>query len=133
MAKKMPSIASAVTAEPPGGRDWLGTLSTLRGGFLHSIKPIVLFTITLLVAPKAWAGSGVLASWYGTERAGHHTANGALFNPYGLTAAHRTLPFGTVLQVTNLANRRQVIVVITDRGPGIRGRTLDVSLGAAQK
>jgi len=70
------------------------------------------------------------ASWY---QYGRRTANGERFNPDGLTAAHRTLPFGTRLVVRNRRNGRSVVVRVNDRGPFIRGRVLDVSRGAARK
>ena len=62
---------------------------------------------------------------------GHRVASGARFNPDGLTAAHRTLPFGTRVRVTHLGNGRSVNVVINDRGPFIGGRVIDLSRGAA--
>lgn len=71
------------------------------------------------------------ASYYGKELAGRKTASGERFNPQGLTAAHRTLPFGTRLRLTNPTNGRTVVVRINDRGPFVRGRAIDVSLGAA--
>lgn len=74
-----------------------------------------------------------LASWYGGKFAGRRTASGSRFNPKALTAAHRTLPFGTRVMVTNLVNDRQVEVVITDRGPFIRHRIIDLSKRAAQE
>ena len=70
------------------------------------------------------------ASWY---KMGKVTANGERYNPKGLTAAHRTLKFGTKVLVTNLRNGRRVVVRINDRGPFIRGRIIDLSLGAARK
>ena len=70
-----------------------------------------------------------MASFY---KSGKKTANGERFNPNGLTAAHRTLPFGTKLLVTNLHNGKSVVVRINDRGPFIRGRVIDLSLGAAK-
>lgn len=73
------------------------------------------------------------ASYYGHELAGNRTASGERFNPNGLTAAHRTLPLGTKLKVTNVANGRSVIVRINDRGPFVRSRLIDVSLGAARE
>ena len=73
------------------------------------------------------------ASYYGHELAGNRTASGERFDPYGLTAAHRTLPLGTKLRVTNVANGRSVIVRINDRGPFVRSRLIDVSLGAARE
>lgn len=78
-------------------------------------------------ASMARAESG-MASWYGS---GARTANGESFNPSGLTAAHRSLPFGTRVRVTNLANGRSVVVRINDRGPFIGGRVIDLSKGAA--
>jgi rare lipoprotein A len=75
------------------------------------------------------AATGTMnASWY---QMGKVTANGERFNPDGMTAAHKTLPFGTKLHLTH--NGRTVIVRINDRGPFIRGRQLDLSRGAARK
>ncbi len=73
------------------------------------------------------------ASYYGHELAGNRTASGERFNPNGLTAAHRTLPLGTRLRVTNVANGRSVIVRVNDRGPFVGNRLIDVSLGAARE
>jgi len=70
------------------------------------------------------------ASWYGPGFHGRKTASGERFNTYEMTAAHKTLPFGTVLKVTNLANDKIVIVTINDRGPFIRGRIIDLSKAA---
>jgi rare lipoprotein A len=72
------------------------------------------------------------ASWYGPGFHGRLTANGERFNQYAMTAAHRTLPFGTRMRVTNLSNGRSVVVRVNDRGPFIPGRHLDLSKGAAQ-
>jgi rare lipoprotein A len=74
-----------------------------------------------------------MASFYGAELAGHRTANGDRFNPNDLTAAHRTLPLGTRIRVTNKANGKSVVVRINDRGPFAKGRILDVSRAAAEK
>ncbi|MCK5090469.1 MAG: septal ring lytic transglycosylase RlpA family protein [Hyphomicrobiaceae bacterium] len=74
------------------------------------------------------AGSGI-ASYYWQ---GQQTASGARFNPSAMTAAHRSLPFGTKVRVTNRRNGRSVVVTINDRGPFIRGRVIDLSRGAAQ-
>ena len=73
------------------------------------------------------------ASYYGRELAGNRTASGERFNPAGFTAAHRTLPLGTKIRVTNVANGRSVIVRVNDRGPFVGKRLIDVSLGAAQE
>lgn len=72
------------------------------------------------------------ASWYGPGFNGNQTANGEIYNQHALTAAHKTLPFGTRVKVTNLYNGRSVVVRINDRGPFIPGRLIDLSKGAAQ-
>ncbi|GAB6068449.1 hypothetical protein JCM13664_17690 [Methylothermus subterraneus] len=72
-----------------------------------------------------------LASWYGWE-SGDRTAMGTRFNPRALTAAHRTLPLPTKVKVTNLKNKRSVIVTVNDRGPFVKGRLIDLSYGAAK-
>ena len=72
-----------------------------------------------------------IASWYGHE-SGNRTANGERFNPKEFTAAHRYLPFGTKVKVTNLKNNRSIIVRINDRGPFVRGRIIDLSKHAAK-
>jgi rare lipoprotein A len=77
-------------------------------------------------------GDGV-ASYYGKELAGNRTASGERFNPAALTAAHRSLPLGSKLRVTNKTNGKSVIVRINDRGPFHKGRLIDVSYAAAQK
>lgn len=73
-----------------------------------------------------------VASWYGPGFHGRRTASGERFNQYGMTAAHRSLPFGTRVRVTNVRNGRSVIVRINDRGPHVRGRVIDLSKGAAR-
>lgn len=72
------------------------------------------------------------ASWYGEEFARHPTASGELYDPAKLTGAHRTLPLGTRVRVTNLLNGRSVLVTINDRGPYIGQREIDLSYGAAR-
>ena len=71
------------------------------------------------------------ASWYGPGFHGRRTANGEVFNQNALTAAHRSLPFGTRVRVTNVNNGRSVVVRINDRGPFTRGRVIDLSTAAA--
>lgn len=95
---------------------------------------------TIQITPSEEKAEAVLemigqgeASYYGHELAGNRTASGERFNPNALTAAHRTLPLGTRLKVTNVANGRSVIVRINDRGPFVRSRLIDVSLGAARE
>ncbi len=72
------------------------------------------------------------ASWYGQKFHGRQTASGERYDMYGMTAAHKTLVFGTKLRVTNPDTRLSVTVVVNDRGPFIRGRDLDLSYGAAK-
>ena len=72
-----------------------------------------------------------MASWYGAFHHGRRTASGEVFDMHALTAAHRTLPLGTRVRVTNLWNGRSVEVRVNDRGPFIKDRILDVSRGAA--
>jgi peptidoglycan lytic transglycosylase len=72
------------------------------------------------------------ASWYGDDFEGKPTASGEPYNMYDLTAAHPTLPLGTFVKVTNLHNRRAVVVRINDRGPVVPGRIIDVSYSAAK-
>jgi rare lipoprotein A len=79
---------------------------------------------------STWVG---FASYYGAEFQGRRTASGQRFDQDELTAAHRTLPFGTRVRVTNLKNSRSVVVTINDRGPFRRGRILDVSRRAASE
>jgi peptidoglycan lytic transglycosylase len=74
-----------------------------------------------------------VASWYGGNLHGHRTASGDTFDQRELSAAHPTLPLGTRVHVTNLANGRSVVVRINDRGPFVRGRTIDVSRAAAER
>ncbi len=83
------------------------------------------------IAPSSGTGRSFsgMASYYGNE-SGSRTASGQRFNQNALTAAHRTLPFGTKLRVTH--GGRSVVVTINDRGPFVRGRVLDLSTGAAR-
>ena len=74
-----------------------------------------------------------IASWYGYPHHGRLTASGRRFNMYELTAAHPTLPLGTRLRVTNLSNGRAVTVTITDRGPFVKRRVIDLSYAAARE
>lgn len=74
-----------------------------------------------------------MASWYGRPFHGRRTASGQIYNMNALTAAHPTLPIGTQVRVTNLANRRSVVLTVNDRGPFAKGRIIDVSRRAAER
>jgi len=81
--------------------------------------------------PGEYVEEGV-ASWYGIPFDGHRTSNGEVYDMHQFTAAHRTLPFGAVVRVTNLRNGKQTEVRINDRGPFVANRVIDLSLSAAQ-
>jgi len=81
---------------------------------------------------QPWETEG-LASWYGKPFHGRATASGERYDMYQVTAAHRTLPFGTHLEVENLENGRKTVVRVNDRGPFVKGRIIDLSYGAAKE
>jgi len=74
-----------------------------------------------------------VASWYGEKFHGRKTANGEIYDMYGISAAHKTLPLGTYVWVRNLQNNKELKVRINDRGPFVKDRVIDLSYGAAQK
>jgi len=92
------------------------SLKTAHPGFIHAMN---------------MATTG-LASWYGGIFHGRKTAMGTTYNMYAMTAAHRSLPLGTWVQVTNQQNGKSVVVQVTDRGPYVANRIMDLSYGAAQ-
>jgi len=116
------------------------TVPSRAGG---AIPRLFLFLLALLVclgtvpvqASRGGDGSQTVAraSYYGHQFAGRRTASGAIFRPEELTAAHRSLRLGTRVRVTNLHNGRSVVVTVNDRGPYVRGRQIDLSLGAARE
>lgn len=85
------------------------------------------------LAPAASQAETGKISYYGAKFAGRTTANGERFNPNAMTMAHKTLPFGSKVKVTNLANKRSVVLRVNDRGPSVAGRVADVSHAAARK
>lgn len=109
------------------------------------IRQAILWTVTLtgmLFGACSWVPKGDaqfdvgikdrgVASWYGEQFHGKQAANGEIFNMEALTAAHRTMPLGSVVRVVNLSNGRHIHVRITDRGPYVNGRILDLSHAAA--
>ncbi len=100
--------------------NWLAALAMLTAA------PVV------LTAPEASAGQQGLASWYGPGFHGRKTASGERFNAGAMTAAHRTLPFGTRVRVVNRKTGRSVVVRINDRGPYAHGRIIDLSQASAK-
>ena len=95
--------------------------------YKKEVKPISVPTSTATSKSKVIDGK---ASYYANMFQGRKTANGQIFDQGKLTAAHRTLPFGTKVKVTNINNHKSVIVTINDRGPFIRGRIIDLSSSA---
>jgi rare lipoprotein A len=85
-----------------------------------------------LPAPSGYTEEGN-ASWYGVPFHGRHASNGEIYDMYTLTAAHRTLPFETMVRVTNVSNGKSTVVRITDRGPFVDNRIIDLSLAAARE
>src|SRR5579864_1743698 len=85
-----------------------------------------------LPVPTGYSEEGN-ASWYGEPFHGRHASNGEIYDMYKLTAAHRTLPFDTMVRVTNLNNGKSTVVRITDRGPFVDNRIIDLSLAAARE
>ncbi len=106
-----------------------------RSGFALLLLVLFAGCATIGARPKAAPRHTEvgIASYLGREFHGRTTSSGAVYNERQLTAAHRTLPYGTRVRVTNLANGRHVVVTITDRGPFRRGRIIDVSRRAAAK
>ncbi len=94
------------------------------------LATLVTFTISMPALAQKTHGK---ATFYGRSAHGHRTSDGSRYHKDSLTCAHRTLPFGTLLKVTNKANGKEVVVKVTDRGPHVAGRVVDVSLAAARK
>ncbi len=104
------------------------------------LKPILTVTcasILVFFAPSLGAKTllkgNALASYYGAPFHGRPTSSGEMFDMHGMTAAHKTLPFGTMLEIVNLENGNSVIVRVNDRGPHVSDREVDISFGAAEK
>jgi rare lipoprotein A len=91
---------------------------------------LILGTVVLIGSPHYYQVG--VASWYGPGFQGKPTANGELYDMYSFTAAHKTLPFGTVVKVVDLETGRSVVVRINDRGPFVPGRIIDLSYAAAE-
>ena len=117
-----------------------GRYSTPQNPVKSETKPILIVktpiktvvkTTKQAIKKEVWSQTGQ-ASWYGTAFHGRKTASGEPFDMYQFTAAHPTLPIGTLLKVTNLRNRKTVVVRVNDRGPYVGERVIDLSYSAAQ-
>jgi len=102
-----------------------------RSGSVPALVMALSLSVTLWSPVTTVAAEG-MASYYGKGFHGRRTASGQRFNQHALTAAHRSLRFGTRVRVTNLRNRKTVVVTINDRGPYAKGRIVDLSRAAAQ-
>ncbi len=107
-------------------------LRNLRFLFAQILLLFIMLSSSYSLA-QSFAPIQGMASWYGPKFAGRLTANGEIFNPSELTAAHKTLPFGTMVRVTNVTNNMSVIVRINDRGPFVKQRVIDLSRFAAEQ
>ena len=94
---------------------------------------LLLVLVVLAASCSRYVTESGTASYYGSQFNNRETASGSKYNPNRRTAAHKTLPFGTKVIVTNLSNHQRVKVRITDRGPFVRGRIIDLSQKAARK
>jgi rare lipoprotein A len=101
---------------------------------LSTQKPYQIYGVWYYPIPSAegYVETGT-ASWYGPNFQGHSTACGEVYDMYGMTAAHKTLPLGTYVKVTNQVNGRSTVVRKNDRGPFVAGRIIDLSYTAAQQ
>ena len=107
----------------------VGAAATATAGS-HAAMDLKAANSAVKLKPK-WYQVGI-ATWYGRQFQGHKTASGEAFDLHMLTCAHRTLPIGTLLRVTNLGNRRSIMVRVNDRGPVPAERIVDLSYAAAQ-
>jgi len=103
-----------------------------KGVHEEPVIPVLPSPVPAQVPDTVYRETGV-ASWYGRDFQGRTTASGEIFDMNGISAAHRTLPLGTVLSVTNLDNFKSIKVRINDRGPFVKGRVLELSFGAAKE
>src|SRR5215510_15377879 len=122
-------MALTMSQKSPGNRHYLMQFCT--------VGAVLLFSAACSWVPKGEIQLDIglkdrgVASWYGEQFHGKKAANGELFDMEALTAAHRTLPLGSVVRVVNLANGKHLHVRITDRGPYVRNRVIDLSRAAA--
>ena len=100
---------------------------------LYVLGSIVLVGVALGLAVAGPYYEVGIASWYGPGFDGNLTANGEIYDMNGVSAAHKTLPFGTIVRVIEFDTRRSIVVRINDRGPFVDGRIIDLSKGAARE
>jgi rare lipoprotein A len=100
---------------------------------LTNMRKLSILIVILLISFSSFAGTEGVASYYHDNFNGRKTASGMIYHKDRLTCAHRTYPFGTKLEITNLSNGDTVVVTVTDRGPFNKGCIVDLSKAAARK
>lgn len=125
VSKSLVGVASPDSGKQPTNADQ--TRSSSKNTYTVLGK-----TYSVMLGSKDYLDIGI-ASWYGEKFHGRRTSNGEIYNMYALTAAHRSLPLPTYVKVTNLDNRRNIIVKVNDRGPFHDERLIDLSFRAAQE
>ncbi|HEY6337117.1 MAG TPA: septal ring lytic transglycosylase RlpA family protein [Candidatus Sulfotelmatobacter sp.] len=128
-----PASTGAATVQPPSSARPSAAKNSETGGANADEADAELAEPVIPAGTVPIATETGLASWYGPPYNNRRGSNGEIYNMHAMTAAHRTLPLGSVVRVTNLKNSHAVLVRITDRGPFIPGRVLDLSLAAARK
>lgn len=106
--------------------------SSLRGFLLFAVLSLFFFSCARVTYPPPSNIQTGIASWYGPNFHGKTTSNKEIYDMHDLTAAHKSLPFGTYVMVTNLNNGKSITVRINDRGPFVKGRIIDLSFAAAK-
>ena len=108
-------------------------MGSMKEWTLYLISVVALIGLVLLYQVAGPYYEVGIASWYGPGFDGNFTANGEVYDMNGISAAHKTLPFGTIVRVVEFSTGKSIIVRINDRGPFIEGRIIDLSKGAARK
>ncbi len=126
-------MASCASREAIKKRPYNQHSKPAKTGYLKSAKPYTIMGVTYYPLADAYGYDKTgIASWYGKKFHGRKTANGEVYNMYGISAAHKTLPLGTMVEVTRLDNRRKMVLRVNDRGPFVANRIIDLSYGAAK-
>ena len=108
-------------------------MGSMKEWTLYLISVVALLGLVLLYQVAGPYYEVGIASWYGPGFDGNYTANGEIYDMNGISAAHKTLPFGTIVRVVEFSTGKSIVVRINDRGPFIEGRIIDLSKGAARE
>jgi len=108
-------------------------MESMKEWTLYLISAVALLGLVLLYQVAGPYYEVGIASWYGPGFDGNYTANGEVYDMNGISAAHKTLPFGTIVRVVEFSTGKSIVVRINDRGPFIEGRIIDLSKGAARE